>query len=58
MYLSPASRAQFGVGDFKVFVSEVDYPEGSAKISRMSFYGNWKHSTSQSWDGIFEGEKR
>ena len=42
---------QLGAGDFRVTIGEVTCPE------RMSFRGNWNHSGSQGWDGLFEGEK-
>ena len=41
---------QLGSGDFRVAIGKAIYPD------RLSFYGNWKHSNSQSWDGLFEGE--
>ncbi len=49
---------QFGSGDFKVAIGIITCSEESAKAGRMSFCGNWRHSNSQGWDGLFEGEKR
>jgi len=42
---------QLGAGDFRVAIGGVTCP------ARMSFRGNWNHSGSQGWDGLFEGEK-
>jgi hypothetical protein len=49
---------QLGAGDFRVTVGQVIQPKEVAKVERMRFYGNWKHSKSEAWDGIFEGVKR
>jgi hypothetical protein len=47
---------QLGAGDFRIAVGNVGIDWGSA-AERMLFHGNWRHSASQHWDGIFEGEK-
>jgi hypothetical protein len=49
---------QLGAGDFEVTVGYLTPPTVVAKSGRMCFYGNWKHSKSEVWDGIFEGVKR
>ena len=48
---------QLGAGDFKVTVGYLTSPTVVAKSGRMCLYGNWKHSKSEVWDGIFEGVK-
>ena len=45
---------QLGSGDFKVTIGIGK----AAPTDKMCFHGNWKHSNSLSWDGLFEGEKR
>ena len=49
---------QLGAGDFKVTVGYLTLPTVVAKSGRMCLYGNWRHSQSEVWDGIFEGVKR
>ena len=49
---------QLGAGDFRVIIGQVTPSTEVATVGRMHFYGNWKHSKSEVWDGIFEGVKR
>jgi hypothetical protein len=46
---------QLGAGDFRVTIGQITPPTEVATVGRMRFYGNWKHSKSEVWDGIFEG---
>jgi hypothetical protein len=49
---------QLGTGDFRVKIGTSCAPEDRSRLARMVFHGNWRHSKSQKWDGVFEGERR
>ena len=48
---------QLGRGDFSVFIRNTSHDREKAEVGRTFFQGNWKHSKSQSWDGVFMGER-
>jgi hypothetical protein len=49
---------QLGEGSFRVIFGMVTSPGEISRVGKMFFYGNWKHSKSEDWNGIFEGIKR
>lgn len=49
---------QLGSGGFRVSIGNTSHNREKAAVGRTIFQGNWKHSKSQSWDGVFMGEKR
>ena len=49
---------QLGRGGFRVSIGNTSHNREKAEVGRTIFQGNWKHSKSQSWDGVFMGEKR
>ena len=49
---------QLGRGGFRVSIANTSHNHEKAAVGRTIFQGNWKHSKSQSWDGVFMGEKR
>ena len=49
---------QLGSGGFRVSIGNTSHNREKAGVCRTIFQGNWKHSKSQSWDGVFMGEKR
>ncbi|HUS76002.1 MAG TPA: hypothetical protein VMY43_08340 [Methanothrix sp.] len=46
---------QLGRGDFRVFIGNTSHNRDKVTVGRTTFQGNWKHSKSQSWDGMFVG---
>lgn len=49
---------QLGRGGFRVSIDNTSNNHEKAGVCKTIFQGNWKHSKSQSWDGVFVGEKR
>ena len=49
---------QLGRGGFRVSIGNTSHNHEKAGVCKTIFQGNWKHSKSQSWDGVFVGEKR
>jgi hypothetical protein len=49
---------QLSSGGFRVSIGNASHSHEKAGVCRTFFQGNWKHSKSQSWDGVFVGEKR
>ena len=48
---------QLGSGGFRVSIGNTSNNREKAGVCRTIFQGNWKHSKSQSWDGVFMGER-